>query len=272
MGPQPSRYRFVSDEDQTPITDIVDGDFAPLDEYDDTQYAVQEISASARFKRAALLSCVLAATLGTALYLLLHRTNEREVSHFEQEILAPAPTLLISIDGFRHDYLERRQRDGDKHNEFLAPTLRRLAKEGTQAEGGLTPVMPTKTFPNHYSIATGLYPESHGIVSNTMYSEKSQKWFHLTETEPEWWHGEPIWKTLRHSKRRTARSSVNETKENYVSATVFWPGSTVDKHKADAFWAYNSSISYEDRVARMVSLLRGNAGDLDGRKADFATL
>ncbi|NBC15700.1 MAG: alkaline phosphatase family protein, partial [Bacteroidetes bacterium] len=59
----------------------------------------------------------------------------------------PPPLLLISIDGFRADYLDR----------VDAPTLERLAREGTRTEG-LISAFPTKTFPNHYTIVTGLYP------------------------------------------------------------------------------------------------------------------
>ena len=68
---------------------------------------------------------------------------------------APNPLILISIDGFRWDYLAR----------YAAPVLQQLAAQGVRAER-MNPVFPSKTFPNHYSLVTGLYPEHHGIVSN----------------------------------------------------------------------------------------------------------
>ena len=69
-----------------------------------------------------------------------------------------AGLLLISIDGFKPAYLQQ----------YPAPTLQALAAQGTKAVS-MQPVFPTKTFTNHYSIVTGLYPEKHGIVENTIY-------------------------------------------------------------------------------------------------------
>ena len=83
----------------------------------------------------------------------------------DPHIEAPAPEateralILVSIDGFRHDYLDRADVD--------APTLRRLATEGVRADG-MVPVYPSVTLPNHWSLVTGLYPEAHGIVGNEM--------------------------------------------------------------------------------------------------------
>src|SRR5882672_12847130 len=84
----------------------------------------------------------------------------------------PAPTppaaardpllILISIDGFRWDYLQK----------YDAPTLRQLAASGVHATR-LTPSFPSKTFPNHYTIVTGLYPEHHGIVSNWFFDPET---------------------------------------------------------------------------------------------------
>ena len=69
----------------------------------------------------------------------------------------PASVILISIDGWRWDYLDR----------FNPPALSRLADEGVRADG-LIPQFPSKTFPNHYTIVTGLRPANHGIISNNM--------------------------------------------------------------------------------------------------------
>src|SRR6185503_13423221 len=66
--------------------------------------------------------------------------------------------ILISLDGFRYDYL----------NLYRPPNLKALAARGVRARW-MTPSFPSKTFPNHYTIATGLYPQNHGIVENNIY-------------------------------------------------------------------------------------------------------
>src|SRR5262245_50450056 len=76
--------------------------------------------------------------------------------------------LLISFDGFRWDYVEKAR----------TPNLHRLMKEGVSAEA-LIPSFPTKTFPNHYTIVTGLYPEHHGIIANNMWDPHLQKKFSM---------------------------------------------------------------------------------------------
>jgi len=73
-------------------------------------------------------------------------------------------TLLVSFDGFGHSYLQKTD----------TPHFDSLVAGGVQAEG-LIPVFPSKTFPNHYSIATGLYPENSGFVNNTMYDPSFSK-------------------------------------------------------------------------------------------------
>lgn len=94
--------------------------------------------------------------------------------------------ILISIDGFRFDYLDR----------FPSPALQRIAANGIRAES-LRPVWPTLTFPNHYSIATGLYPAEHGIIANDFMNEQRDGWYHYKERgtvqDGRWYHGEPIW-------------------------------------------------------------------------------
>src|ERR1700730_11637065 len=67
--------------------------------------------------------------------------------------------VLVSLDGFRYDYAER----------YGARHLLELAARGASAANGMFPVFPSLTFPNHYTIVTGLYPEHHGIVNNTMH-------------------------------------------------------------------------------------------------------
>jgi predicted AlkP superfamily pyrophosphatase or phosphodiesterase len=112
--------------------------------------------------------------------------------------------ILISVDGFRWDYLDQ----------FKAPVMQRLAKNGVRAKA-MIPVFPTKTFPNHYSIVTGLYPAHHGIVANTMYDPEFDARFSLSDREAvrdsRWWGGEPLW--------------VTAEKQHQRSGILFWPGS-----------------------------------------------
>lgn len=121
---------------------------------------------------------------------------------------APASRLtrhvvLISLDGFRADYMTRP----------AATRLRAIAARGVRAER-MIPVFPSKTFPNHYSIVTGLTAEHHGIVANAMRDGVLGS-FTLRDTsaqsEPRWWGGEPIWVTAESQGTR--------------AASVSWPGS-----------------------------------------------
>lgn len=91
--------------------------------------------------------------------------------------------LVVSFDGFRHDYFEKN----------VTPTLQKLRSEGVHAEY-IRNVFPTKTFPNHQSIATGLFPESHGVLSNSVFDPKSNRTINSGE---ELWnfgnHVVPLW-------------------------------------------------------------------------------
>src|SRR5215470_2061199 len=86
--------------------------------------------------------------------------------------------ILISLDGFRYDYIDK----------YHPPVLNRLAREGVRAKW-LIPSFPTKTFPNHYTIATGLYPQHHGIVENNVWDFGTT--FTMGNKEevrnPRWW-------------------------------------------------------------------------------------
>ncbi|CAH1773184.1 unnamed protein product [Owenia fusiformis] len=170
-----------------------------------------------------------------------------------EEMKCPAgfslpPVILVCLDGFRADYLLRN----------FTPTLGKLASCGTHAPY-MRAVYPTKTFPNHYSIVTGLYPESHGIIDNNMYDMKMNKRFSISSSEarnPEWWKGEPIWNTLQ--------------KQNKTAATFFWPGSDV-KIKGmypNYYKPYDGKISYQARIDQILTWL-----DLpEGERPDFLTL
>lgn len=111
--------------------------------------------------------------------------------------------ILVSIDGCRWDYIDREP----------APNLKALARRGVRARE-LVPSFPTVTFPNHYTIVTGLYPAHHGIVANTIDERTFPERFTMsadTARDARWWGGEPIWVTAVRQGRR--------------SAAMFWPGS-----------------------------------------------
>ncbi len=112
--------------------------------------------------------------------------------------------ILVSLDGFRWDYLDR----------GLTPTLTHLAAEGVRAQA-MIPVFPTKTFPNHVSIATGRYPAHHGIIGNTFTAPDIGARFSMANRgsvrDPRFWLAEPIWVTAERQGQRTA--------------PFFWPGS-----------------------------------------------
>jgi predicted AlkP superfamily pyrophosphatase or phosphodiesterase len=115
------------------------------------------------------------------------------------------PLILVSIDGFRPDYLDQ----------GLTPNLSRMATEGVR--GVLRPSFPTKTFPNHYTLVTGLRPDRHGIVDNTFEDPAIPgETFRMANRQAvgdrRWWdQGEPIWVTAERAGLRTA--------------PVYWPGS-----------------------------------------------
>jgi len=163
---------------------------------------------------------------------------------------ADPPTLiLVSFDGFRWDFMDR----------VPTPALDRLAAAGVRAER-LIPSFPTKTFPNHYTVATGLYPEHHGIISNSIRDPELEERFALRNRsavqDARWWHGEPIWRTAQRQGR--------------IAAPYFWPGSEAPiggQHAA--YWqAYDGSVTHEERVDRVLGLLDLPAGE----RPAFATV
>jgi predicted AlkP superfamily pyrophosphatase or phosphodiesterase len=113
-------------------------------------------------------------------------------------------TVLISLDGFRADFLFR----------DLTPTLKAFAKSGVSPKYML-PSFPSLTFPNHFTLVTGLHPESHGIVGNSFWDPETEKEFWYTDPDrsmkPEWWDAEPVWVT---AERAGVRAAIH-----------MWPGS-----------------------------------------------
>jgi len=157
--------------------------------------------------------------------------------------------ILVSIDGWRWDYLQR----------FAPPALSRLAAEGVRADG-LIPQFPSKTFPNHYTIVTGLTLANHGIVSNNMRDPAIPGTFGLSKrdvlADPRWWGGDPIWNTVE--------------RQGKVAAAMFWPGSeTVIGGRQATYWRdFDDHLPHEDRVGQLIEWLKLP----EGKRPSFLTL
>ena len=155
---------------------------------------------------------------------------------------AAAPLVIVGIDGFRPDYLDRAN----------VPVLRRLAAAGVRG-AGLIPPFPSKTFPSFTTIATGLWPAHHGIVANTMDDPAIPGRFTLADhdvrSDPRWWRGEPIWNTAEGQGRRTA--------------SLFWPGDDVaiGGRRPSDWTRYDDDFPNDARVDRVLEWLARPAAD-----------
>lgn len=144
--------------------------------------------------------------------------------------------ILISLDGFRADYLVK----------FSAPNLKRLARAGVRARW-MTPAFPALTFPNHYTIATGLHPQHHGIVGNDIYDPQLDASFSMNNKaavqDGRWWWGEPIWITAEKQRQR--------------AGVYFFPGSEAEIEGArPSFWKpYDGKVPNQERVDTVLSWL-----------------
>ncbi|KAF7559828.1 hypothetical protein G7046_g4334 [Stylonectria norvegica] len=150
-------------------------------------------------------------------------------------LFAPT-TLIISLDGFRADFLQR----------GLTPTLDKFVAQGVSPKW-MNPSFPSVTFPNHYTIATGLYPESHGVVGNTFWDPELKSEFFYTDPnrslDPKWWGGEPFWVTAERQKVRTA--------------VHMWPGSEahVLHTEPSIMDKFNAKELLDNKVARILEFL-----------------
>ena len=149
--------------------------------------------------------------------------------------------LLISLDGFRWDYIEMANRKG-----YPTPNFQLMIDNGVIVKSpGVRNVFITKTFPNHYSLVTGLYEESHGIVANDFYDPVFNETFTRETMENiKWWNGtgaqkvEPIWVT---------NDAVGG--EHHSSGVYFWPGSQVKGMQPKYFISeFNENVSFSVRV------------------------
>ena len=144
--------------------------------------------------------------------------------------------ILISFDGFRWDYVNR----------GITPNLQNMIDDGVHALS-LRPSFPSKTFPNHYSIITGLYPENHGIISNSFTDPFTGEGYRLGDTlsvrDAKWYRGEAFWETAERQGVRTA--------------SYFWPGSEVElDYRRPAYYKkYEHNKPYKERIDTVIKWL-----------------
>jgi alkaline phosphatase D len=146
--------------------------------------------------------------------------------------------VLVSLDGFRYDYARKY---GAKH-------LLALGAEGAIAPEGMIPAYPSLTFPNHYTMVTGLYPEHHGIVANNFYDPaRKQRYSYtdpVTSSDGTWYGGEPLW--------------VLAEKQGMRAACFFWPGSEaeIDAARPSYYLKFDDRFPDEKRIDQVVAWLR----------------
>ena len=145
--------------------------------------------------------------------------------------------ILISLDGFRHDYVER----------FQPENLIRFISEGTAAKG-LIPSFPTKTFPNHYTIATGMLPEHHGLVDNAFYEPAKDQVYTMGNREivqdGYWYGGTPIW--------------VLAEQKGIKAASYFFVGTEapIQGVRPSYYFDYDGGVPNLTRIAKVFDWLR----------------
>ncbi|MFH6964063.1 ectonucleotide pyrophosphatase/phosphodiesterase [Flavobacterium plurextorum] len=142
--------------------------------------------------------------------------------------------VLVSMDGFRWDYA--------KH--FKLQNLKQIAAEGVHAKS-MKPSYPSKTFPNHYSIVTGLYPDHHGIINNVFYDAALNESFSLSsdaKSDSRYYGGNPIWNLAE--------------QQGVKTASFFWPGSDIDKRNPSYFKKYDGKIPYGARIDTVMKWLQ----------------
>jgi predicted AlkP superfamily pyrophosphatase or phosphodiesterase len=162
-------------------------------------------------------------------------------------LFAPT-TILISLDGFRADFLQR----------GLTPTLNQFIREGVSPLY-MMPSFPSVTFPNHYTMVTGLYPEAHGIVGNSFWDPADESEFYYTKPQQslqgKWWGGEPVWLT---AELQGVRAAVH-----------MWPGSeaAIGDVPTSHVDQYNGKEDLAIKVERILHFL-----DLPGPDSPSASL
>jgi len=146
--------------------------------------------------------------------------------------------ILVSLDGFRYDYAAK----------YGAKNLLAMAARGASTPDGMIPSFPSLTFPNHYTIVTGLYPEHHGIVANSFYDPARKETYSYTNpkaaTDGSWYGGTPLW--------------VLAEQQGMRSACFFWPASEaeIQGKRPSYYLAYNDALPDDKRVDQVLSWLQ----------------
>ena len=171
-------------------------------------------------------------------FLAIVAAQDAYVRHLRNRKVEPRNyTVVLSLDGFRFDYQDIAN----------TPTLDSIQRNGVKA-AGLQPVFPSLTFTNHYTIATGLYAENHGIVANSFYDRQSRKYYDIydkkTTSDGYFYQGEPIWVTAESQRIR--------------SAVSMWVGANVSiKGYQPSHWAaYDGFVPYKARIDSVINWLK----------------
>lgn len=170
------------------------------------------------------------ANIDTAQVVVSGRTNSAEVQ-------AKPYVIMISTDGFRYDYAKK----------YKAENLLKLASDGVQAEG-MIPSYPSITFPNHWSLITGLYPSHHGLVDNFFYDYKRKESYSMKDKknaeDGSWYGGTPLWALAE--------------KQGMVAASLMWVGSASDAGgmRPSYYYPYHEKFKPSEKVDKVVNWLK----------------
>jgi predicted AlkP superfamily pyrophosphatase or phosphodiesterase len=146
--------------------------------------------------------------------------------------------VLVSLDGFRYDYAQK----------YDAKHLQAIAKEGASAPDGMIPSYPSITFPNHYTLVTGLYPEHHGIVANSFYDPVRKARYSYSDATSDadgsWYGGTPLW--------------VLAEQQQMRAACFFWPGSeaAIQGIRPSYYLHFDNKFPDEKRIAQVIDWLK----------------
>ncbi|AZQ62877.1 alkaline phosphatase family protein [Flammeovirga pectinis] len=143
--------------------------------------------------------------------------------------------VIVSIDGFRYDYPIK----------YNTPNLDLIAKEGVKATS-MIPSYPSKTFPNHYAIATGMYPSNNGLVHNSFYDPERKEMYRIGigKKDGSWFYGTPLW-------------TLAEL-QGVKAASFYWPvsDSRVQGITPSYYFKYNKSTPYAQRIDQIGNWLK----------------
>lgn len=185
-----------------------------------------------------------------AIMLAAHYVASLSANRSTARTLKHPTVILISFDGFRWDYFDKTELKNFQY----------IIKHGVKAES-LQSSFITKTFPNHFTLVTGLHEESHGIMASRMYDPLFNEMFTPRTTSSKWWNAAtPIW--IKNELHNETSDNANERTSKHQarkSAAIFWVGSNVKYDgKLPSFYmpVYNESFPTEEKLDLIVKLLK----------------